>query len=229
MTKEQRILCVPRVVLEERLQGIPLGLTVKPEILDAFRETVRAAGEFRPRPALEEDPTYLQIIVQGLVTDGQSVLALFRKSREQAAEQFVETRHNTKVALSAGGHVELVEAMSEDILRSALERELQEELVFDPLPPLTALTPLGLVCMASPDAPLFQRVHIGIVYRVPIPGSVHLPTGSDEFTHVELAHGEQLQALLPRMEGWGQILAAAMFDGRLSLRLPAIATTGRSA
>lgn len=229
MTREQQILCVPRPVLEEHLQGIPLGLTVQPTILDAFQETVRTSGEFRPRPALEEDPTYLQIIVQGLVTDGQSVLALFRKSREQAAEQFVETRHNAKVALSAGGHVELVEATSEDVLRSALERELQEELVFDPLPSLTALTPLGLVCMASPDAPLFQRVHIGIVYRVPIPGSVRLPDANDEFTHVELAHGEHLHALFPRMEGWGHILAEAILDGRLSLRSPAIATTERSA
>ncbi|TSC64525.1 MAG: hypothetical protein G01um1014106_84 [Parcubacteria group bacterium Gr01-1014_106] len=229
MTHVQQILSVPRAVLEERLQGIPLGFTMQPELLAAFQDTVRTAGAFGPRPALEEDPTYLQIIVQGLVTDGTSVLALFRQSRERSAERFVETRHNTKVALSAGGHVEPVEEGSQDILRSALERELHEELVFDPAPALPTLTPLGLVSTAAPDAELFHRVHIGIVYRVPLPGVVRLPEASDEFTHVELVRGSALEALLPRMEGWGQLLATAILDERLSLSVPETVATTRSA
>ena len=217
---EQQVLCVRRATLQERLGGIPLGLTVDQEALTAFQEAVRSTGEFRPRPALEEDPTYLQVIVQGLVTDGASVLALFRKSREPQTDRFVETRHNAKIALSSGGHVEPVEANSGDVLRAALERELSEELVFTPVPPRSALLPLGLVCNAAPDASLFHRVHMGMVFLVPVPGAVHLPEGSNEFEHVELAGRDRLRELLPRMEEWGQILADAILDGRLSLDIP---------
>lgn len=214
---EQQVLCVRRATLEERLGEIPLGLTVDAKTLTAFHDTVRAAGEFRSRPALEEDPGYLQVIVQGLVTDGASVLALFRKSREQQTDRFVETRHNAKIALSAGGHVEPGESEDRDVLRAALERELSEELVLAPVPPRSAFLPIGLVCNAAPDESLFHRVHIGAVFRVPVAGKIRLPEGSDEFDTVELAGRERLRELLPRMEGWGQILARAILDGKLSL------------
>lgn len=213
-------MCVRRTTFEERLGGIPLGLTVDADTLTAFQEVVRSAGEFRPRPALEKDPTYLQVIVQGLVTDGTSVLALFRKSRKPQTGRFVETRHNAQIALSSGGHVEPVEARSGDVLRAALERELSEELIFTPVPPRSALLPLGLVCNAAPDASLFHRVHIGVVFLVSVPGAVRLPEGSDEFEHIELAGRDRLQKLLPRMEGWGRILADAILGGRLSLDIP---------
>lgn len=215
---EQQVLCVRRAILEERLGSVPLGLTVDENILAAFHDTVRAAGEFRSRPVLEEDPQYLQVIVEGLVTDGASVLALFRRSREQQADRFVETRHNAKVALFSGGHVEPGESGERDVLRAALERELHEELVLDPAPHRSALRPLGIVCNAAPDEALFHRVHIGAVYWVPITGTVQLPDRSDEFDQVEFAGHDRLRELLPRMEGWGQILAHAILDGRLPLR-----------
>lgn len=221
MTKsEQRILCVRRAVLEERLHGIPLGFTANRERVAALQGAVREKGEFRFRPPAEEDPTYLQVIVQGLVTDGRSVLALFRKSRRQGMGRFVETRHNAKIALSAGGHVEPVETDASDILRSALKRELSEELVFEVPPSRSVLAPIGIVCNAAPDAPLFHRVHIGLVYRVPILGEVRLPDGSDEFDTIELAGLDRLRELTPRMEGWGQILADAILQGQLALASP---------
>lgn len=215
----QQVFCIRRTTLEERLGNIPLGLTVDPRVLTAFQDAVRALGEFRLRSALEEDPQYLQIIVQGLVTDGQSVLALFRKSREQRVDRFVETRHNAKIALFAGGHVEPVEAGESDVLRTALQRELSEELVFAS-PPRSALQPLGLACTAAPAAPLFQRVHVGVVYWVPVSGPVRLPEAGEEFDDLEFVRGERLRELLPRMEEWGQLFAAAILDGRLSLSVP---------
>lgn len=213
----QPILCVRRALLEERLGGVPLGFTTRPDTLAAFQRMVQDHGEFRPRPELEEDPTYLQVIVQGMVIDGDGVLALFRKSREQQADRFVETRHNAKVALSAGGHVEPVEAREHDVLRSALQRELSEEILCDPPVDILRITPLGLVCNAAADAPLFHRVHIGFVSLVPVSGTVRLPEGSDEFDHLEFAGPDRLRELRPRMEGWGQILATALLDGRLVL------------
>ena len=213
----QLILCVPRTLLEERLGTIPLGFTTHPDTLTAFQRTVQNHGEFRPRPELEEDPEYLQVIVQGIVTNGDGVLALFRRSREQGADRFVETRHNAKVALSVGGHVEPVEARADDVLRSALHRELLEEILCDPPVDILQVTPLGLVCNAAPDAPLFHRVHIGFVSLVPVSGTVRLPEGSDEFDHLEFTAPDRLRELLPRMEGWGQILATALLEGQLVL------------
>lgn len=213
----QRILCVPRTLLEERLGAIPLGFTTHPDMLTAFQRAVRDHGEFRPRPELEEDPAYLQVIVQGIVTNGDGVLALFRRSRRQHGERFVETRHNAKVALSAGGHVEPTEAKEDDVLRAALQRELLEEIICDPPVDIRRIAPLGLVCNAASDAPLFQRVHIGLVFQVPVSGTVRLPQDSDEFDHLEFASLDRLRALWPRMEGWGQMLATAILERTLVL------------
>lgn len=217
----QDILCVRRGVLEDVLGGIPLGFTTDLALLDRLSAAVREHGEWRPRPVLEEDSTFLQIVVQGLVTRGSETLALFRRARTGRADHFVETRHNTKIALCAGGHVEPVEANAGDILSAALLRELAEELVVDPPPAAEAIRHLGLVCNAAPDAPLFHRVHIGIVFHIPVTGSVRLPAGSDEFERVEFCGSERLRELFPRLEGWGQLLAAAMLDGD-RLRLPLV-------
>lgn len=211
----QRVLCVRRLTLEGELGSIPLGLSLDPKHISALEMAVVRHGEFLPRPGLEEDPRYLQIIVQGLVTDGQRVLALFRKSREQGAGQFVETRHNAKIALCAGGHVEPIESGTPEMLCAALRRELNEELVFATPPLPSSLVPVGIVCNAAPEAPLFHRVHLGLVYRVPVSGEIRLPAGSDEFDGLEMLDLDRLRELLPRMEGWGQILAQALLAGQL--------------
>ena len=213
----QRVLCIRRRTLEGELGRIPLGLSREPWQISALGTAVVRHGEFLPRPALEEDPRYLQIIVQGLVTDGQGVLALFRKSRAPAAGRFVETRHNGQVALSAGGHVEPLEVSTPDMLRAALQRELAEELVFVVPPPLSSVEPWGIVCTAAADAPLFHRVHLGLVYRVPVSGEIRLPDDSTEFDNLEMADLDRLRTLLPRMEGWGQILAQALLAGQFTL------------
>lgn len=215
----QTILCVPRAELERALGGIPLGFTADRRLLRSFEEAVKRLGEWRPRPELEEDSTYLQIIVQGLVTRGSGVLGLFRTVRSAKPGAFVETRHNAKIALSAGGHVEPVEAEASDTLRAALLRELEEELVFSPAPDPAAISPLGLICNAAPHESLFNRVHIGLVYHVPVTGDVSLPAGSTEFTHVEFAEPDRLRELFPRMEGWGQLLATALSERVLSLQV----------
>lgn len=213
MKSDQRILCVRRDLLAAALEGIPLGFTTNADLLSRFLTAVRAHGEFGARPVLEEDSTFLQIIVQGLVTRGAETLALFRRARTGRADRFVETRHNTKIALCAGGHVEPVEANAGDILSAALLRELTEELVVDPPPAAEAIRHLGLVCNAAQDAPLFHRVHIGIVFHIPVTGSVRLPAGSDEFERVEFCGSERLRELFPRLEGWGQLLAAVLLSG----------------
>lgn len=218
------ILCVRRTVVEDRLGGVPLGFTTDPEVFTRLGEAVREAGEFRPRAELEEDPRFLQVIVEGLVTRGPEILALFRAVRAPRVGEFVETRHNAKVALFAGGHVEVVENGDDDLLLAALQRELAEELVFEKPPDPSAIRPLGIVCNASPDEALFHRVHIGLVYRVPVVDAVWLPEESDEFTHCEFIAGERLRELQPRMEGWGQLLADAVLAGQLSsvLSVPSV-------
>lgn len=213
----QMILCVRRATLEERLLGIPLGFAASPALVGRLETIVKEVGAFRPRPALEEDPAYLQIIVQGLVSQKGKPLALFRKSRDPQEGRFVETRHNAQIALAAGGHVELVESEQVSILRAALSRELAEELVLDPSPTSAETAPLGIVCTASHGAPLFQQVHLGVIYQVPAPGSVVLPSGCDEFDRIEFPEPARLRELFPRLEAWGQLLASAILEGRLRL------------
>lgn len=217
MNSLQNILCVRRATLEHRLGDIAHGLTTDPELLAAFRDIVRTSGEWRARPALEDDPTFLQIIVQALITNGTDVLALFRTPPERRrGETYIEKR-NKQVALTAGGHVEFLEAGADDILAVALQRELSEEVTFAVSPAWDAIRPVGLICTATPAAPMFQRVHIGAVWRVVTAGDVRLPKGSDEFEKAEFVSPERLRALTPQMEEWAQLLAQAVIDGRLPL------------
>lgn len=214
---DQRILCMRRDALEASLGGIPLGFTNDPAVISGLQTAARWWGKFRLRSELEEDPAYLQVIVQGLVTREGKYLALFRSVREQRNDRFVETRLNAKVALSAGGHVEPIEAASGDMLHAALLRELSEELVFETPPAPSAIVPCGVVCQAAPGASLLDRVHIGLVFRVPVTRGVSLPSGSDEFDRVEFVGPERLRELSPRMEGWGQLLAEAILAERVPL------------
>lgn len=217
MSITQDILCLSRTSLAERLGGIPLGVATDALLLQKFRAAVQELGEFRPRAALEEDPAFLQVIVQGLVTRGGMPLALFRATREQRQDQFVETRLNARIALAAGGHVEPVEAHADDALCAAMLRELTEELTFEAPPLPASLTPCGIICAAAPAAAMLDRVHIGFVYHAPTTGAVSLPAGSDEFVHLEFLNAARLRELYPRMEGWGQLLTTAILEGQLVL------------
>lgn len=212
------VLCLRRTTLEDHLGGaVPIGFTTDPHVLQHFREAVASHGEWRPRRELEDDPAFLQVIVQGVVSNGACLLALFRKAREQKARDFIETRHNLKVALAAGGHLEPVEAGKGDILEAAQLRELFEELAFEHPPAASDIRPLGLICTAMPEAPMFQRVHIGYLSLVPVRGAVTLPKGQDEFDSVEFVRGARLSELLPRMEEWGQLIARAVLEARVAL------------
>lgn len=217
----QRILCIERAVLEQGLgRTLPVGLTTDRELFHAVSALLLSKGQFRLRADVEEDPTFFQPIVYGVITDGERALALWRKERTSAAGWYVETRHNRQIGLAAGGHVEPLDGeRQEDFFQHALLRELREELVFvpDTLSP-AALFPVGILLR---EETVFDRVHLGLIFRVPVTGTVTLPRGNEEYDRVALLAPAELPRYRDAMEGWGQILTDAILRGGFPLRLPA--------
>lgn len=222
----QRILCVRRAVLERDLaRPLPAGLTADRAFFERTTGCVRACGEFLPRPDVEEDPAYLQPIVYGVVTDGRRVLALQRTERDGAAPRYVETRHNRLMGLACGGHVEPHDDIADPMFFwRAMIRELSEELVFDPpLAPRRDVTPVGILFL---EETAFDRVHLGIIYRVRVRGRVRLPRRRDEYDSARLLRPDALSPSRDRMEGWGRVLADAILAGTFPLSGPAPASRG---
>jgi predicted NUDIX family phosphoesterase len=217
---DQPILCVERAVLECGIgRSVPKGLTCDQALFHAVTDLFVCHGKFLPRRDVEEDPTFLQPIVYGVVTDGQRVLALWRKERLSPQGRYVEARHNRKIGLASGGHVEPLDDLTHgDFSRRAMHRELSEELIFAPsAPPPSALQPVGMLMR---EETVFDRVHLGLMYRVPLSGSVSLPAGSDEYDRIMLLSPEEFLAYRDDMEGWGKTLADTILAGRFPLRAP---------
>ncbi len=209
----QKVFCVERTKLEQGLGGsIPLGFTVDERIFSLAVSVFKESGEFRERQTLESDKKYLQAIVYGIVTDGQNVLGLWRAERKGGNEGYKEMRHNNKIGLACGGHVEPIDGYkAPDFFGKAFLRELSEELVF----PAGFSEPKAVGIILYEET-LFDSVHLGLIYKLKAE-RVELPEQGDEYTKVEFLKPERLHELSDRMEGWGKVIGEAIGAGKLKL------------
>ena len=94
MTSE-RVLVVPR-------DAVPDGAAwygLRTEGLEAFLASVSAVGRFEPRAAMEEDPTFKQLIPYLVLRDGPAYF-LMRRTRAGA-----DARLHDRWSIGVGGHL----------------------------------------------------------------------------------------------------------------------------
>jgi predicted NUDIX family phosphoesterase len=213
----QRVLCIERAVLASRLgHPLPIGFTSTSSLFRGVESAFLTAGSFRERASIEEDSSFLQMIVSGVVTDGEHILALWRKDRKQHSETFVETRHNRLIALFSGGHVDPLDGdMDRTFFLRALLRELEEELTFSSPIILENIAPAGVIYR---DATLFDRVHVGLIFRVVVSSLPTVAKGNDEHEKIAFLSPEDLPPYRNQMEGWGHVLTDAILAGRFPLQ-----------
>ena len=163
-------------------------------ITEGVEEIVRvieAHHEFRPRPEMETDPAYKQIIPYVLVTRGAEAFVM------QRLKKGGEQRLHGLLSLGVGGHIDPVDEAGGSALMAGLRREVDEEVAVERA---ASLTPLGVI---NNDRDEVGRVHLGFLFRLEAEGAVTVrETEKLSGSFMPIA---ALPALRDKMEGWSQI------------------------
>lgn len=163
-------------------------------ITEGVEEIVRvieAHHEFRPRPEMETDPAYKQIIPYVLVTRGAEAFVM------QRLKKGGEQRLHGLLSLGVGGHINPVDEAEGSALTAGLRREVDEEVALERA---VSLTPLGVI---NNDRDEVGRVHLGFLFRLEAEGAVTVrETEKLSGSFMPIA---ALPALRDKMEGWSQI------------------------
>ena len=163
-------------------------------ITEGVEEIVRvieAHHEFRPRPEMETDSAYKQIIPYVLVTRGAEAFVM------QRLKKGGEQRLHGLLSLGVGGHINPVDEAEGSALTAGLRREVDEEVALERA---VSLTPLGVI---NNDRDEVGRVHLGFLFRLEAEGAVTVrETEKLSGSFMPIA---ALPALRDKMEGWSQI------------------------
>ena len=163
-------------------------------ITEGVEEIVRvieAHHEFRPRPEMETDPAYKQIIPYVLVARGAEAFVM------QRLKKGGEQRLHGLLSLGVGGHINPVDEAEGSALTAGLRREVDEEVAVERA---VSLTPLGVI---NNDRDEVGRVHLGFLFRLEAEGAVTVrETEKLSGSFMPIA---ALPALRDKMEGWSQI------------------------
>ena len=187
---DEKILCIKEETLFKYGKWNGLMTSTPQKYLNLLREN----GEFRARQELENDPEYKQIIAQ-VILRYKDKYFLHRQVKRN------EERLNSLCPLPLGGHIEEVDSNSDDILETALERELHEEV--DLKSNIVKKSYLGLIYLED-DNPV-NFVHVGFVYIFDLDGAdVHVKEeGLEDIGFVSL---DYLKTNSEKLTYWSRII-----------------------
>lgn len=187
---DEKILCIKEETLFKYGKWNGLMTSTPQKYLNLLREN----GEFRARQELENDPEYKQIIAQ-VILRYKDKYFLHRQVKRN------EERLNSLCPLPIGGHIEEIDSNSDDILETALERELHEEV--DLKSNIISKNYLGLIYLED-DNPV-NLVHVGFVYIFDLDGAdVHVKEeGLEDIGFVSL---DYLKTNSEKLTYWSRII-----------------------
>ncbi|HET6881748.1 MAG TPA: phosphoesterase [Pirellulales bacterium] len=160
---------------------------------------------FRPRPEMEQDPSYKQLIPYCLLrhvsADGVESLFTYTRGTGQG-----EGRLHRKRSVGIGGHLSAEDAADADgdPYGAGMRRELAEEVVID--------TPFRERCVGliNDDETEVGRVHLGVVHIFDV-GRPAVRPREDEIIDCGFRPVEELLADLTGFETWSTICLQALF------------------
>ena len=204
---EEQVLVLPATVLDElgRFQGFS-------DQVDRYLDAVLRSDQltYLPRAAMEEDPSYKQLIPYVVLRHAgdNGVSRIFSYTRGGGGG---ETRLHAKQSIGVGGHISTEDAnhdkahADEGLYRRGLERELAEEVTLK-----TAYTEqlLGLI---NDDKTPVGQVHLGVLHVF------DLEEPAVWSAEPELADGgfvplDELLTQIDKYESWSQIAIRALAD-----------------
>lgn len=156
---------------------------------------------FGPRPILEKDPTFRQIIPYVVLRCGDKFLTYTRGGAGG------ESRLHEKISMGFGGHVDIPDVVTGDegmidlpaTLEISVNRELEEEL---PGLTVTGRKWIGLLADNSNEV---GQVHVGLVGVWEIEAFPD-QSGEDAVKALAGLTAEQLIEVRDRLENWSQII-----------------------
>ena len=187
---DEKILCIKEETLFKYGKWNGLMTSTPQKYLNLLREN----GEFRVRKELENDSNYKQIIAQ-VILKYKDKYFLHRQVKRN------EERLNSLCPLPIGGHIEEIDSNSDNILETALERELHEEV--DLKSNIVKKSYLGLIYLED-DNPV-NLVHVGFVYIFDLDGAdVHVKEeGLEDIGFVSL---DYLKTNSEKLTYWSRII-----------------------
>jgi predicted NUDIX family phosphoesterase len=182
---EELVYVVPR----SAVMGAQGWHGIRTAALDESLEAIARLGEYRPRAAMERDPTFKQVIPYLVLRDGERWF-LMRRTRAGGDERLHE-----KWSIGVGGHLN----PGDGGLDRGLLREWQEELVAEFVP---AFRPVGLL---NDDTTDVGSVHLGVVYLADAGGRAVAIRETDKLAG-EFVETAVVAAGTDRLETWSRLV-----------------------
>ncbi len=184
MTPDELVYVVPRSAVVGTHGWHGIRTVALAESLDV----IAGLGEYRPRSAMERDPSFKQVIPYLVLRDGERWF-LMKRTRAGGDE-----RLHDRWSIGVGGHLN----PGDGGLAGGLEREWHEELVADFVP---AFEPVGLL---NDDTTEVGAVHLGVVYLADAAGRPVAIRETDKLSG-ELVTGDVVAAGAEHLETWSRI------------------------
>jgi len=185
---DEQILVVPAAALDA--VGAVQGFTPAADFAP-YQTLVRQEGRFGWRSAMEEDPTYKQIIPYLIFKHADTYFLMQR--RADASEQ----RLKNKYSLGIGGHIRQEDLTDCDIASWA-KREFHEEVAY--AGQLT-ISPLGLI---NDNTSAVGRVHVGFAYL--LEGDSAAIAIKSELKSGSLVPLDVINEHYDQLEAWSQLV-----------------------
>ena len=189
MSDDELVFVVPRTSVMP--DGGWYGL--KSADLDSFLSTVERHGRFEPRPAMEADPDFKQIIPYLVLRDGDAYF-LMRRTRAGG-----DVRLHDRWSIGVGGHLN----PGDENLDGGLRREWSEELVADFVPDFRFI---GLL---NDDTTPVGEVHVGAVFVADAAGRPVSIRETEKLTG-SFATPAEVAAVAPDLETWSRLVFDAL-------------------
>ena len=152
---------------------------------------------YRPRPEMEEDPSFKQLIPYVIFryrdSEGKSRLFSYRRGKGNG-----EARLTSKWSIGIGGHISSIDDTENNPYRDGMRRELEEEVKID-----TNYTDqcVGLI---NDDETEVGKVHLGVVHLFDV-NEPNVASAEDVICDAEFRTVEELHSMLDQFETWSQI------------------------
>jgi predicted NUDIX family phosphoesterase len=185
MSDDELVLVVPRDVVmdDEGWYGI------RPADLGDLLASMERHGRFEPRPAMEADPVFKQVIPYLVLRDGEQYF-LMRRTRAGG-----DVRLHDRWSIGVGGHLN----PGDEDLDGGLRREWSEELVAGFVPEFRFL---GLL---NDDTTPVGQVHLGAVFVADAAGRDVAIRETDKLTG-RFAAPREVAAVEADLETWSRLV-----------------------
>jgi predicted NUDIX family phosphoesterase len=163
------------------------------EGLERYQAVIREHHLFMPRPAVEEDASYQQIIPYVVFHHGDRY---FLTHRLRASN---ERRLRRQYSLGIGGHINPGDLSGGDPVQDGMRREWEEEVIYE------GRFDARLLGLLNDDSAPVSKVHLGVVFVLD-GDSPNIAIRETEKLAGELLTLSEMRIFYLGMESWSQIV-----------------------